>query len=114
MSVSREQRDRLHLLHIRDAIDKIESYSKSVSLSEFRKRMVVFDAIMMQIIVIGEAVNSLSEDFKEINHDMPWQQAVSLRNRAAHGYTDMNADIVWDVIQRDLPELKRQVENIIR
>lgn len=101
-------RDRLHLLHIRDAIEKVGQYTKDLSYADFAKRNVVFDAVMMQMMVIGEAVHSLSEEFKEVRHNMPWHQAVGLRNKTAHGYFDINPKIVWDTIKNDLPELKKQ------
>lgn len=106
-------RDQLHLLHIRDAIEKVELYSKKLSFSDFARRDIVFDAIIMQIIVIGEAVNSLSDDFKEINQNLPWRQAVGLRNKTAHGYIDIEPKIVWKIMKEDLPELKKQVEKIL-
>lgn len=109
----RIDRDKLHLLHIRDAIEKVEHYSKKLSYAEFAKHDVFFDAIMMQIMVIGEAVNSLSEDFKESHNKMPWHQAVGLRNKTAHGYFDLNPEIIWQIIQQDLPKLKKQVEKLI-
>ncbi|KKU44378.1 MAG: putative cytosolic protein [Berkelbacteria bacterium GW2011_GWA2_46_7] len=106
-------RDKLHLLHIRDAIEKIELYSKDVALTDFAKSGLVFDAIMMQIIVVGEAVNGLSEEFKERHHDMPWHQAVGLRNQTAHGYLDIKANIVWKTLKEDLPVLKDKVQKIL-
>lgn len=68
---------------------------------------------MMQLMVIGEAVHALSDEFKEAHHNMPWHQAVGLRNKTAHGYFDINPKIVWDTINNDLPKLKKQIENKI-
>ncbi len=108
------QRDKLRLLHIRDALVQIEKYTKGLERSRFVERTVQFDAIMMQIIVIGEAVNKLSDDFKEKYHDQPWHRAVGLRNQTAHGYIDINPDIVWDTIKTDLPILKQNILAILK
>lgn len=105
-------RDRLHILHIRDAVDRVAEYSEKLDYAEFARQEIMFDAIMMQIIVIGEAVNSLSAEFKESHPTMPWTQAVALRNRTAHGYFDINPKIVWEIIKQDLPELKKQIDKI--
>ena len=107
-------RDKLHLLHIRDALNKIEEYSKDLSYDDFASIRVEFDAIMMQIIVIGEAVNQLSDEFKEKYHDQPWHKAVGLKNQTAHGYIDIKPGIVWDTVKTDLPVLKRNILEILK
>ncbi|MCX6809203.1 MAG: DUF86 domain-containing protein [Candidatus Berkelbacteria bacterium] len=106
-------RDKLHLLHIRDAAGKILEYSSSLSFDEFVKNSTFYDAILMQIIVLGEAVNTLSAEFKEIHHDLPWYEAVGLRNQIAHGYIETKPDIVWDTVVNDIPKLKKQIDLIL-
>lgn len=105
--------ENLHLLHIRDAVEKILKYSSKITFDEFAKNDKDYDAILMQIIVIGEAVNNLSADFKEAHHDLPWYEAVGLRNRIAHGYVETRPDVVWDTIKKDMPELKKQIDHIL-
>jgi len=107
------ERNKLHLLHIRDAIEKIESYSKDTDYETFAKSGVEYDAIMMQMVVIGEAVNSLSEDFIEKYHNLPWGKAVGMRNRIAHGYFDINPKIVWETAKEDLPVLRKDIERLL-
>lgn len=109
----KKDRDTLHLLHIRDAAQQIEIYSKSIDFDQFAKGGLEFDAIMMQIIVIGEAVNNLSDEFKEKHTHLPWYQAVGLRNQTAHGYQDIQPEIVWQTIKEDLPVLKKGVVGIL-
>lgn len=106
-------RDKLHLLHIRDAIEKIEGYLSEITFDDFAKMKQHYDAILMQIIVIGEAVNNISDEFKEKYHNLPWYQAVGLRNRIAHGYVDVNIEVVWQTIKEDLPTLKKEVASLL-
>lgn len=106
-------RDKLHLLHARDAIIKIEDYTSNIDLNTFSKNDQTYDAVMMQIIIIGESINSLSDEFKEKHHDLPWHQAVGLRNQTAHGYFDIDPSIVWQTIKEDLPELKEDIKKIL-
>ncbi len=105
-------RDRLHLLHIQDGIKKIEQYSQNLDYAHFARQEAVFDAILMQLIVIGEAAQSLSQDFREKHHSLPWQQIVGLRHKIAHGYFQVEPKIVWEIIHRDLPELRDRIEAI--
>jgi len=107
-------RDKLYLLHIRDAAEKAAHYSSKISFDEFAKNTMDYDAILMQIIVIGESVNSLSDEFKEKHRNLPWYEAVGLRNRIAHGYFDVNPEVVWKTVEDDLPKLRKQVQDILK
>ena len=106
-------RDQFHLLHIRDAIVKVQQYVKGLTLADFEKKDIRFDAIVMQVMIIGESAKSLSEDFREKHAKMPWHQAVGLRNYIAHGYFDIKPAIVWKTIKEDLPKLKKQVDTLL-
>ncbi len=107
------ERNKLRLLHIRDSIEKILEYSGEITFDQFSKNDKEYDAILMRIIVIGESVNELSNKFKEQYHDLPWHQAVGLRNQIAHGYIDIKPEIIWDTVKNDLPDLKKKVEEIL-
>lgn len=111
MNVSR---DKLYLLHIKDAAEKAANYLSKTNLTEFSKNNLDYDAILMQIIVIGESVNNLSDEFKEEHRDLPWYEAVGLRNRIAHGYFDIKPEVVWKTVEQDLPKLKKQVQDILK
>ena len=108
------ERNRLHLLHIRDSIDRAIEYSSQTTYEEFAKSDKYYDAILMRIIVIGESINSLSNEFKEQHHDLPWHKAIGLRNQIAHGYVDIKPDVIWDTVKEDLPELEKQIEKILK
>lgn len=106
-------REKLHLLHIRDAVEKVLEYSSEISYKDFLEGRIYYDAILMQVVVIGEAVNDLSDEFKEAHHNLPWYEAVGMRNRIAHGYLDVDPEIIWAMIKKDLPSLKKQIKQIL-
>lgn len=108
------ERNKLHILHIRDSIDRILEYAKKISYDEFAKKDKEYDAILMRVIVIGESVHELSNEFREKHHNLPWHKAIGLRNQIAHGYIDIKPEIVWDTIKNDLPELKKQIEKLLK
>lgn len=64
--------------------------------------------------IIGETTRVLSAEVKAQYSDVPWQKIAGLRNIAAHEYFRVDLSIVWDIIQDDLPELKAQIEAILR
>lgn len=63
--------------------------------------------------IVGEACNQVSEDFRERHRHVPWRQAIALRHRLAHGYFDVNLDIVFDTVQRDIPRLIAALERTL-
>ena len=68
----------------------------------------------MQFVVIGEMVNSLSVDFQEKHSSLPIHQIVGMRNEIAHGYFEIKPETVWQTVQKDIPELKRDIKKIIK
>lgn len=69
---------------------------------------------MMNFIVIGENVGKLSENLKEQNPQINWNKMYGFRNIIAHHYFGINVDIVWEIINDDLPKLKSSLNNIIK
>lgn len=63
--------------------------------------------------IIGEAANRVPDDVQERYPDLPWLQMIGLRNRLIHGYDNVDFDILWSIVQRDLPDLIGQLENIL-
>ena len=65
------------------------------------------------IIQIGEFVGRLSDEFRDNHQEINWQEIIGMRNIFAHNYEDVIDDIVWDVIQEDIPNLKNYLENLV-
>ncbi|MGA2666915.1 MAG: DUF86 domain-containing protein [Patescibacteria group bacterium] len=107
-------RDRLNLLHIRDSVTQVIKYTQGISFEDFKRGDKDYDAILMRIIVIGEAINDLSNEFKEKHSDLPWHKAVGLRNRIAHGYVTVEPEVIWQTITEDFPEFKNQLEKLLK
>ena len=67
----------------------------------------------MCIIQIGELVSRLSDETKKLNKEIPWNEIRAMRNIHAHDYENVDLSIVWHTIYNDIPELKRQVCDIL-
>jgi uncharacterized protein with HEPN domain len=63
--------------------------------------------------MLGEAANRVHEDVRSLYPDLPWLQMIAARNRLIHGYDSVDFDILWAIIQNDLPALIIQVEVIL-
>ena len=105
-------KDRKKLRDILDAITAIEAYSVS-SYDEFLADTKTQDAILYNLIIIGEAANQITEEFQEQHHNIPWSAMIGTRNIIVHGYDQVKLEIVWKILQRDLEHLKTEVAKVI-
>lgn len=104
-----------YLHHILDAIGRIERYTAAKSLGDFERDEQCQDAVIRNIEIIGEAARNVqqhSPDFVEQHREIPWAALYAMRNRLSHGYWAVDLALVWQVIERDLGALKRELEKI--
>jgi uncharacterized protein with HEPN domain len=96
--------DRVYLQHIQDALNDTASYCGSDREGFFNDRMRQ-DATLRKLEVIGQAVKNLSESTKSRQPDIPWKQIAGMRDKVIHDYFGVNLEIVWAVVQKELPRL---------
>lgn len=101
--------DRQPLEDILAAIDAIREHVKRGNLSDG----LVFDAVRVRLIEIGEAVKALPTDLVETQPDIPWNQIAQMRDRLAHRYFDTSHAIIATTIERDVPELESAVRQLL-
>ena len=104
--------DRKKLRDILDAIEAIGAYSVS-SYEQFLADTKTQDAILYNLIIIGEAANQISDDFQEQHHNIPWSAMIGTRNIIVHGYDQVKLQIVWRILQRDLENLKIEISEAL-
>ena len=99
-------RTRNILEHIQeDAQDAMKFANELESADALASNRLYRKAIVMSILNIGELTKHLPDDFKSDNSDIPWKQITGMRDIAAHGYGEMDDDIIWDVVKHSIPEL---------
>jgi uncharacterized protein with HEPN domain len=106
--------DTVYLLHILDAIDLIEEYTRGMSENEFFANSMAHDAVIRQLEIIGEAARNVSDEFQEKHHTLPWMKMIGIRNKIIHEYFNVNYAIVWDTAKDDLPSLKKLIKKLIK
>lgn len=85
-----------NILAMLEAVEKIKSFTaKIANHEELNKSQIVFDAVMMNLIVIGEAVSRLTDDFTNDNNHISWSKIKGLRNIIAHDYFGIDAEEIW-------------------
>jgi len=101
------------LEHIEQAIIDIEKYVVNENINSFCKNNILHDAVMLQFIIIGEAINNVENDKLE-KYNYPWYKVRSFRNMIAHEYFNIKLPAVWQIIEKDLPALKKIIQTILK
>ena len=106
-------RDIDRLRHIDECIGHINDYLIGKSFEDMKADMMCYHAVVYNIMIIGEAANLLTKDFRDRHPEVPWRDIVDMRNALVHGYITTNPQLVWETYTSDLPLLKKQVEQFI-
>lgn len=115
MSTGQPLRHNDYLDHMLEAIGLIRSYVEGFSKEDFLADRRTQQAVILNIVVIGEAATKLADEYPEFVARYPevqWKSMRGMRNRMAHGYFDINLDIVWDTIRQSIPVLAQQIQKI--
>lgn len=105
-------RDKDALLDILGMIELIQQHGPRDEYA-LRSDVVRQAATLRWLEIIGEAANRISAELKAAHPEIPWREAVAMRNLVAHGYDRVRLGIVWKVIQDDLPPLREQIDAIV-
>jgi uncharacterized protein with HEPN domain len=103
------RRDPLRLQDIRDAIGTIKAHLDAGSFD--RKTS---DAILYNLVVIGEASNQLSDEVRAAEPDVPWSEIVGLRNLVTHEYFRIDLEIIETIVRERLNDLDLAVARLLR
>ena len=101
--------DQLYRYHIIESIDKITSYIDGISRDEFLNSTLIQDAVLRNLQVLAESTQRLTSKFKEKNSEIEWSGIAGLRNILVHDYLGIDLDTVWNVIEFNLPKLRKAV-----
>ncbi len=107
----RSERERL--LDILEAIERIEKYAEE-GKAAFEADELIQTWIVHHITIIGEACRSLSDDFQAYYANVPWADIIGMRNILVHHYFGIDTEAVWSVVERDIPTLKMNIQNILK
>ena len=99
-----------YLDHMRQAIADAQSFTEGMTQADFEQDRRTQQAVVMSLIVLGEAATKVMDQhsaFAAEHSHIPWR---GMRNRIAHGYFEINLEVVWDTVQTALPVLKTQLD----
>jgi uncharacterized protein with HEPN domain len=98
---------------ILDGMNKAEALLEGVNYSRFETDFRINFAVVRALEIIGEAAKRLPDDLRQRYPDIPWKGMSGMRDRIIHGYDNVDLQIVWDVVKRDIPQIKPKIELIL-
>lgn len=104
--------ERLYLNDIQSAINRILDYT-SGGRDAFFASALIQDAVVRNIEILGEAVKGVSQATRKAHPEIPWLKIAGTRDRVIHGYFRVDLDIVWEIVDRELPHLKQKIAAIV-
>lgn len=97
---------------IAESVARISLYTLNMEYEEFRKDKKTQDAVIRNIEIMGEATKKLSEDMRKDNPNIPWKNIAGTRDKLIHNYFGVNIDIIWSIVQIEIPSLLPKIERI--
>ena len=101
------------LLDLCQALQKILVFIENMNQAEFNNDEKTQSSVLYQLVIVGEAINRLSEEFKSQYPEIPFDEIRGMRNRVVHEYNEVDCDIIWEAIQYDIPPLLEVLSPLI-
>lgn len=98
-------KDDARLIDIQLACQEALGYVRNVTYEAYLGDLKLQRALCMLLEIVGEAARAVSPDFKAAHPGIPWPQMVGLRNRIIHEYFRVDLNIIWEIVQKDVPVL---------
>ena len=105
-----------YLQHIIEAIDRATGYVAGMDATAFEQDTRTQDAVIRALEIVGEAANEArvaDPTLQDTAPEIPWDVMYGMRNRIVHDYFEVDLDVVWQTIQRDLPELRPRIVQLL-
>jgi uncharacterized protein with HEPN domain len=108
-----EPKELVRLRHMQDYAREALELIKGKGRSNLDSERLLELALVRLLEMVGEAANRVSPEYQSLHPLIPWSQIIGLRNRLIHGYDTVDKDILWHILERDLPILTKELEKIL-
>jgi len=105
---------KLYVKDILEAIKAIEKFVEGMDFESFKEDDKTSSAVIRKFEIIGEATKNIPQSIKEKYPHIPWKEMAGFRDRLIHFYFGIKYDIVWDTIKLRLPELRNNIEKVLK
>ena len=112
--VHQEERNwRLYLQDMIDFGEKVLTYTDGLEQDAFIAESLNYDATLRNLELIGEAATHIPDKVRDAHPEIQWRLIIATRNRLAHSYLGIDDDVIWDIIQTDIPNLLPSLRNLL-
>lgn len=108
------KKDLIFLHHILESINTIEDHMRGITKETFMESILIQDAIIRRIEIIGEATKNLSAEIRNKYPHIQWRSIAGMRDVLIHEYFGVDLKLVFDTATKKIPKLKEQIEKIIK
>ena len=112
MSEGRERDWRFYVDDMIGCAEKVVTYTMGLDQARFAGSGLNYDATLRNLELIGEAARHIPDAVRETYPDIPWRQLVATRNRLIHGYLGIDNDVLWSIIEDDIPPLLARLQEM--
>jgi len=105
--------DQLYLIHISECIERIEAYVSGIDKRAFMASSLVQDAVIRNLQIMAESTRRVSDRLKEAQPKIDWHKIAGFRNILVHDYLGVDTERVWNIIENEIPVLKKAVHEMM-
>ena len=105
---------RFRVRDILAAVRAIARYTEGMTFEEFAADARTVDAVVRNLMTIGESTRWIPEPIKDAHHGVPWRTLRGVRNVVVHEYFGVDSEILWETVRTDLPPLAPKLEAILQ
>ena len=92
-------------MHMLNCLQRIDEYVESKE--QFYSSRLVQDAVVRNLQIMAESSQRLNDDIRKAYPDIPWKEISGFRNILVHNYLGVDLDMIWSVVEQDLPKLEQ-------
>lgn len=104
----------IYLKDIKNAIEAINIFIKGLDFEQFKSDDKTSSAVIRKFEIIGEATKNLPDKIKDKYPQIPWKDIAGMRDKLIHAYSEVDLNLVWQTIQKRLPELQAFLDDVLR
>ena len=108
-----EYRNETRLEHMLRFIDRIVALTAGATRDLIETDGDKHDALLLNFIMLGEAANRITRDFAAAHPEIDWCRIAGTRHRLVHDYDEINYDVLWDAMTKDIPQLRPLIKSLV-